>query len=535
MHRSLIPRTEVYTHENGSSALLLTISGNLPVDFRGTTYRFPVKLWVPQAFPQEPPVVYVTPGREMLVRPSQHISVDGRVYHPYLKDWSRTWDRASTSGLLEILQQVFAKEPPVISKAQQQQFHQRPLGQHTQSSIGGPSLPPQLPPKQRLGDVEPVEMPSANTPPPRPPKPGKDDAAAHASTGPIRGVNGRGPPLPPLPHERPKNIHTTDTQRHRPDYEDPSGLPPSGAPRRPVEYSNGRPRESPVAYNPAQHHQHRSTFRTSYTESPVSPVSPTGGHMHFPNARYAHAPLMSDQQPHHHQPRVSGQSSQQSPYQQAPPASDRQVARQSQAHHRQGPPPDLLSDPFDVALPNASSFAAPPIPPNPEREHLLYALSTSLTRLAQEKIGQNYSAMAALQAQNVALLEARSQMDADVRQLERLSATLDNNDRVLRGAIADCDATIARATEQQPPDIDDVLIAPTTVAQQLWTVCAEEEGCREAIYVLQRAVDRGRVGGPDFVRSMRGLGRECFLKMVLARKIATGLGLVLDRRGTKHI
>ena len=63
------------------------------------------------------------------------------------------------------------------------------------------------------------------------------------------------------------------------------------------------------------------------------------------------------------------------------------------------------------------------------------------------------------------------------------------------------------------------------VANQLWTLCAEEAACREAMYVLQKAVDRGRVGGDVFVRQMRSLGRECFLKMVLARKCARGLGL----------
>ncbi|KXL47512.1 MAG: hypothetical protein FE78DRAFT_105908 [Acidomyces sp. 'richmondensis'] len=118
-YSSLSPRTEVYTYENGSSALLLTLSGTLPVGFRGTTYRFPIKIWVPQAYPQEAPIIYVTPGLDMLIRPGQHVGVDGRVYHPYLRDWTRMWDRASIAEFLEFLQQVFAKEPPVVSKVQQ--------------------------------------------------------------------------------------------------------------------------------------------------------------------------------------------------------------------------------------------------------------------------------------------------------------------------------------------------------------------------------------------------------------------------------
>lgn len=68
------------------------------------------------------------------------------------------------------------------------------------------------------------------------------------------------------------------------------------------------------------------------------------------------------------------------------------------------------------------------------------------------------------------------------------------------------------------------------VAQQLWTLCAEEAACKEAMYVLQKAVDRGRVGGEGFVRQMRSLGRERFLKMVVARKCARGLGLEIGGR-----
>jgi ESCRT-I complex subunit TSG101 len=116
-YSTLSARTEVYTFENGSSALLLTLSGTIPVVFRSNTYRFPIKLWMPHAYPQEAPMAYVTPSRDMLIRAGQHVGVDGRVYHPYLRDWNKMWDRASVAEFLEFLQQVFAKEPPVISKA----------------------------------------------------------------------------------------------------------------------------------------------------------------------------------------------------------------------------------------------------------------------------------------------------------------------------------------------------------------------------------------------------------------------------------
>ncbi len=37
-------------------------------------------------------MIYITPSQGMVVRPGQHVSMDGRVYHPYLAQWSNHWD-----------------------------------------------------------------------------------------------------------------------------------------------------------------------------------------------------------------------------------------------------------------------------------------------------------------------------------------------------------------------------------------------------------------------------------------------------------
>jgi ESCRT-I complex subunit TSG101 len=68
------------------------IRGTIPVQFRGATYRFPVDMWVPHAYPREGIIAYVVPSADMLVRPGQHVAGDGRIYHPYLAHWSTYWD-----------------------------------------------------------------------------------------------------------------------------------------------------------------------------------------------------------------------------------------------------------------------------------------------------------------------------------------------------------------------------------------------------------------------------------------------------------
>ncbi|KAK3700733.1 Suppressor protein stp22 of temperature-sensitive alpha-factor receptor and arginine permease [Vermiconidia calcicola] len=554
-YSSLSPRTEVYSFENGSTALLLTLSGTLPVNFRGTTYRFPIQLWVPHSYPQEAPFAYVNPGRDMIIRPGQHVSVDGRIYHPYLRDWSMIWDRASIAEFLEFLQQVFAKEPPVISKAQQQQY-QRSIGQpQPQQQPGASPAPPQLPPKQKVGSAGPAEMSSGQTPPPRPPKPGEEQFAQHPPRTSSRDSRRDGPPLPPLPHESPANQqHSSQLQNG---YGAPALRQPQVVPSQAHNHQNGRPPGPTLTPLPRQQGPPQQGYQPQqrpYERSPVSPVSPMNGHSGLPETTYSQPASLPPQQLQPYQ-RSNVQSypgpqytPHQAPYHQQPPRQmppqQQYPANQVYPQHlppqqppqpKKQPPPDLLSDPFDIALPGSSSSSrppapAPPIPPNPEKEHLLHALSASLVQQVQQKVNQNLSAIAPLQAQQNALRAAHERFEAEIRQLEQLDKTLASNEAILRRSIQECDHTIETAKSKPPPPIDDVLIAPTMVANQLWTLCAEEAACKEAMYVLQKAVVRGRVSGNDFVRQMRSLGRECFLKMVLAKKCARGLGLEMNGR-----
>ncbi|KAF2214953.1 hypothetical protein CERZMDRAFT_66191 [Cercospora zeae-maydis SCOH1-5] len=534
---TLAPRTEVYTHENGTSALLLTVSGTLPVAFRGTTYHFPVKVWVPHAYPYEAPNVFVTPGKDMLVRPGQHVAVDGRVYHPYLRDWGRMWETASISELAECLQQIFGREPPVVSRAQQEQQQPRPIPQ------AHPGAPPP-PPKQPVGTAGPSRSADPNAPPPLPPKPGAAPVPGEEYAETARDVSRDGPPLPPLPGEMPRNqrISSLSSNSYRPTSINPA--PPYGAPS-PGHHNGQVP--GPSFQHPQ--HAHYQQYPRAQDLSPVSPMSPPRGAQELPTSRHAQpaplpAPQFQPQRPAHqtHQNPAPQHHPQHLPQYGPPAHAQQRPYAQQQPSPYQHPPsqppqpkraaPDLLTDPFDVAMPGPEvqqNMPAPPIPPNPEKEHLLQALSSTLVQQAQQKVNQNLSAIAPLEAQQQAIYAAQQRLDGEIRQLEQLEKALTNNESILHRSIQDCDRTIATARSKKQPPIDDVLIAPTMVANQLWTLCAEEAACREAMYVLQKANDRGRVSGDVFIRQMRGLGRECFLKMALARKCATGMGLERTR------
>lgn len=81
------------------------------------------------------------------------------------------------------------------------------------------------------------------------------------------------------------------------------------------------------------------------------------------------------------------------------------------------------------------------------------------------------------------------------------------------------------AQGRRRPEVDEVLVCPTIVGGQLYTLVAEEKACEEARLALGRGLDKGRVGLEVFVKQTRTLAREEFLKKALIRKVARGMGL----------
>lgn len=108
--------------------------------------------------------------------------------------------------------------------------------------------------------------------------------------------------------------------------------------------------------------------------------------------------------------------------------------------------------------------------------------------------------MPALRAQQSALQSALTRLNAEMHELQALDAALASNEAVLQGAMRDVDRVMSDARTRQAPEVDDVLVAPTVVGGQLYALAAEEKGIAEALFVLGRGVERGRVSGDVFVK-----------------------------------
>ena len=76
-------------YDDGRTALLLTLGGTIPINFRGATYNIPIAYWIPHDYPKEPPIAYVVPNSSMLVRPSRNVDNSGLCKPEMLEAWSR--------------------------------------------------------------------------------------------------------------------------------------------------------------------------------------------------------------------------------------------------------------------------------------------------------------------------------------------------------------------------------------------------------------------------------------------------------------
>lgn len=392
----------------------------------------------------------------MVVRSGQHVSGDGRVYHPYLAQWAQYWDKSTLFDLVAVLRGVFAKEPPVRLK-QQQPRHQ------------APQLVPPPPPSKQLS-----MSPVAPIPPPKPPK---------------QGETSRSTPSP---------------QQHR--YSQPPPLPPhSAAHLASPQIQQQSPRFSYDASPSWQQQQHRPDLQAP-------------GHLVRTSQPYPNAPLP---QQHPRQP-IQG-------YLHPQNVNNPHPVRAPQAPNTPNPPINLLDDSLQVTLPSQSGnhlgIPVPPVPPNPEKDALLRALSHTIVSQIHQTVSSNISALDPLKAQQDALQTAHAKLQAELGELQQLDAALATNEQVLKGAMFEADRAMEDARQRKVPDVDELLVAPTLVGGQLYTLAAEEQGISDAIFVLGRALDKGRVSTEVFVKQTRSLAREQFLKKCLIKKIATGMAL----------
>ncbi|KAI5853932.1 ESCRT-I component [Tricharina praecox] len=470
---TLAPRTSVYTHENGKPELLVHLFGTLPVLFRGATYNIPISIWVPHSYPKQPPIPFVTPAKDMLIRPGNHVDLAGKCYHPYLANWVHYSDRSNIVDLCDVLRGVFGREPPVMAKQPEQQ-------------PAAPKEPPPLPPlpsELATKSSPPQTRQSLPVPPPVPPLP--KELAAHEDA---RRYSVQSMP-PPVPHQQPP----PPPPPPKPPVAGRAGTPSQQYATPPMEYRGVPPPGSPQVQGRPMHHP----------QQPLPPPPPQPQHGSPPPP-----------------PKPQMFSSARPPsYQGYPP----QYPQPQPPTPKPAPPNDLLDSPSPALTP--LPLHPPPPPPNPEKSHLLARIGAALHTLAETSHSQTSSALSGASAQRTALQAALLQLEREAHELRHINGVCNSDAEILRERIAMAEAVIQDCRTRELPDVDAMVVAGSVVETQLYELVAEEMAIEDTIYVLSKALDRERITLEVFLKHARTLAREQFMKKALIQKISEELGI----------
>jgi ESCRT-I complex subunit TSG101 len=68
------------------------VHGLLPITYRQASYHIPIAIWVTRQYPREPPLAFVVPTSEMLVRPGKYIDVSGLCKIDYIVNWEKKYE-----------------------------------------------------------------------------------------------------------------------------------------------------------------------------------------------------------------------------------------------------------------------------------------------------------------------------------------------------------------------------------------------------------------------------------------------------------
>ncbi|XP_028164920.1 tumor susceptibility gene 101 protein [Ostrinia nubilalis] len=114
LYKSLTYRLEAFVFNNGTRKDLLNLEGTIPVNYKGAYYNIPICIWLMDTHPQNAPLCFVKPTADMSIKVSKYVDSNGKVYLPYLHEWSSNGSTLQT--LIQCMITAFGELPPVYSK-----------------------------------------------------------------------------------------------------------------------------------------------------------------------------------------------------------------------------------------------------------------------------------------------------------------------------------------------------------------------------------------------------------------------------------
>ncbi|XP_033264996.1 ubiquitin-conjugating enzyme E2 variant 3 isoform X4 [Orcinus orca] len=104
---------DTYVFKDSSQKNLLNFTGTIPVMYQGNTYNIPIRLWILDSHPFAPPICFLKPTANMGILVGKHVDAQGRIYLPYLQNWSHP--KSVIVGLIKEMIAKFQEELPLYS------------------------------------------------------------------------------------------------------------------------------------------------------------------------------------------------------------------------------------------------------------------------------------------------------------------------------------------------------------------------------------------------------------------------------------
>ncbi|GAA6016601.1 hypothetical protein JCM11491_006011 [Sporobolomyces phaffii] len=573
----LNPEQSDFTYDDGRVELLLSLTGVLPIPIQANTYHCPIVFWLPLDFPSAPPIVFILPSETLAVRKGKNVDAGGRVSVQYLEQWSRKHEGCSLLKLIEELIPIFSARYPVTTIQPKPPARPSPPSSTGSSSaspgtlgVGSVSQPPPRPPLPLQSNLE-ARLTSANsggysrptsygelrTPagPPRPPPPPSGISLNHSAT------------LPPGP---PPGYHPPPSSNPMPPYTAPQRA--ASASEYDPEYGSYAPPSRGGQPTPRYDPYQSATNDPRYPQPPRPPsaafeptVEPRTDHAHLSRGP-------SDQS----RPFDRAQSSQDSGGPRLPPpvgftrqgeilpqtAEMPQQGMRNSARRHAAPAPSISSsvnilDAADEDLASPSSVvptspssasttkqdapahvAPPPVPPNPAvlalRTRLHSKLSSALSTLHAETTKNHLEPLSLMHSD---LLKAVPAIEDEMARLRAVrDVCLSVRDRY-ETVVNEGEKRMAEYERKgDGVDVDEIVCGSTVVYTQLLDLVAEDAALEDTIYALGRGLNSGtaNIDLDQFLKRVRALAREQFIKRATINKILLGLAIRRERNQQQH-
>ncbi|KAF9201440.1 hypothetical protein BGZ49_008312 [Haplosporangium sp. Z 27] len=156
----------------------------------------------------------------------------------------------------------------------------------------------------------------------------------------------------------------------------------------------------------------------------------------------------------------------------------------------------------------------------PQQAQLYTKLQTALLEFNTTSSGEMHN----LVTVNKKLNDAEDRTKSELQGLKELNTKIQHNITSLTSTIEQLDANIEQIRALPDNPVEEIIYGSSVVHNQLFELVAEEIAIEDTIYYLGKALSQDKVELNAYMKHLRNLSREQFMKKALIKKVKAQLG-----------